>query len=389
LPTESQLRDIAAKLGVDADQFIKDLMGSVPFEEEKKEKEVIVFDDSLEVPFHKLLRPGPFAPNWSFRDEYGRLIKSFPTKNEALGCLMDRTWSHHLGGDIVHKIFIEADPENPYDTVGGTYEQIEVLKHHASLDTSKHEDPETEETITVTDHIPSDVLEFADEDALHQWELANAVIPHSRRVLFYGPPSTGKTYFANTVGGVTKDDIYSVTLTEETSAAEIRGHFINRGSDTVWHYGPGARAWLEGKRFVINEIDRASADALTLLYALLDDPMFASLTLPNGETIRPEEGFAVVATMNGVPEDLPEALQSRFPVKFGVNKPNPAAIAALDKDLRKLASGLSIRRDENRQDLRAFFEFQSLRKFVSVDLAGEAVFADQWPSIKATLTLGS
>lgn len=258
---------------------------------------------------------------------------------------------------------------------------------------------EREETTTVLDRpttefiIPDSVRGITPDDAIILWSRVAAVMPHSRRMLFYGPPSTGKTFFANTIGvGDKESEVFSITMTEETSSAEIRGHFINRGPDTVWHYGPAARAWIEShgarRRLVINEIDRASADALTLLYAILDDPEFAQLTLPNGETIRPGAGFSVVATMNGVPGDLPDALQSRFPVKVNVQYPNPAAIAALDPDLRTLAQGLAVRVDENRQDLRAFFEFQSLRKVVALDVAGDMVFGDQWSSIKSSLVVG-
>lgn len=241
--------------------------------------------------------------------------------------------------------------------------------------------------------IPDSVRHITPPAAMNLWSRVAEVLPHSRRMLFYGPPSTGKTFFANTVGVADKEaEVFSITMTEETSSAEIRGHFINRGSDTIWHYGPAARAWIEShsarRRLVINEIDRASADALTLLYAILDDPEFAQLTLPNGETIRPGAGFSVVATMNGVPADLPDALQSRFPVKVDVQFPNPAAIAALDRDLRKLAQGLAVRMDESRQDLRAFFEFQSLRKVVDINVAGEMVFGAQWPTIKSSLTVG-
>ena len=75
---------------------------------------------------------------------------------------------------------------------------------------------------------------------------------------------------------------------------------------------------------------------MTFLHALLDDPKFAKFTLPNKtkEIVRPAEGFQVVATMNGVPDDLPEALADRFPVKLHMDKVNPKAIEQLPPELR-------------------------------------------------------
>ena len=75
---------------------------------------------------------------------------------------------------------------------------------------------------------------------------------------------------------------------------------------------------------------------MTFLHALLDDPKFAKFTLPNKtkEIVRPAEGFQVVATMNGVPDDLPEALADRFPVKLHMDKVNPKAIEQLPTELR-------------------------------------------------------
>ena len=223
------------------------------------------------------------------------------------------------------------------------------------------------------------------------WSIIDAVIAVSRRVLLFGLPGTGKTYAAARRNVAEDQAVYQITMTEETPAAEIRGHFLPKGDEMVWMDGPAIRAWREGARLVINEIDRASADTLSLMYAILDDPEFAELTLPTGEVVRPKEGFHVVATMNGEPLDLPPALQDRFPVTIEVVDVNPEAIAALPSDLQNAARETAlVSNAERRLSVRTWAEFASLRdalakgkrsdatKTAAWEMAAKAVFGARW-----------
>jgi hypothetical protein len=170
------------------------------------------------------------------------------------------------------------------------------------------------------------------------WDMMERALasPLVRTLYSYGPPGTGKTWAAYHLGRIAKG-FAAITLTDETSAAELRGHFILKGGDSPWHDGPFVRAMREGKRLVINEITNASADVLALLHPILEDESTAMLTLPSGETIKPAEGFHVVATDNRHPDLLPEPLQDRFEVYIEVTETNPAAFKALPDDLRKCA----------------------------------------------------
>jgi MoxR-like ATPase len=84
----------------------------------------------------------------------------------------------------------------------------------------------------------------------------------------------------------------------------------------------------------INEIDHVSEDASNILHALLDDFEVARLTLPNNETIVPEIGFRVIATMNGTPDDLNEAVLDRFGIILPVDSPSEEMLNLLQEDTR-------------------------------------------------------
>lgn len=207
---------------------------------------------------------------------------------------------------------------------------------------------------------------------LIEWPTIEAIVAGARLSLLYGPPGTGKTTAAVRAGK--PSSCYSVTLTDETPAAELRGHWIPAGSEWRWMDGPAMLAFRGGGRLVLNEIDKASSDALDFCHALLDDPGIAAITLPSGETVTPHPDFKVVATMNGDPEDLPEAIRSRFAIRVNVTQPHPAAIESLPEDLRAAAAGLDPATDRA-GDLRAWRTFGELRNTLDAETAAAAVFA--------------
>lgn len=205
------------------------------------------------------------------------------------------------------------------------------------------------------------------------WQLVKAVADHARTLLLYGPPGTGKSFAAHGDGS---RPVYSVTLTPDTPAAELRGHYVPVGGEFVWRDGPCTRAWREGARLVINEIDHAGGDALSYLLNCLDSSATARITLPSGETVRPADGFQCVATMNGKPdEDLPEALRDRFPVRVEITEPHPAGVDSLPPDLREAARATVCSPDpERRITLRAWLDFAKLRALAGEEAAAYAVF---------------
>jgi len=230
------------------------------------------------------------------------------------------------------------------------------------------------------------------------WKMVSSVLGKSRRVLLHGPPGTGKTYSAVKVSTPMDMDgnpnVYQITMTEDTASANLEG-FYKPSADGgfEWHDGIAIQAWRNGGRLVINEIDHASPDAMTFLHAILDDQDIAMLTLNNDtkETVRPAEGFQVVATTNSPPESLPLALKDRFPVKIHVDSVHPKAMAQFPDEWQDVIRDTTLIDDpEERISVRAWTEFFALQeKGFTVQTAGKLVFGDKAEELVDAITLSA
>lgn len=176
----------------------------------------------------------------------------------------------------------------------------------------------------------------------------------------------------------------------------LRGHFVLKGNEFVWHDGLISRAWRvshdhpRGIVVVLNEIDHAGADVQSSLHNALDDPDMARVDLPSGETLRPAPGkILYLGTMNGRPEDLPDALRDRVPVALEMDRPNPKAVEGLPSDLQTLPSNSVTSKDEDRRiSPRAFYAFANLRDRLGPQMAAFAVFANAAQDLLNALALG-
>lgn len=175
------------------------------------------------------------------------------------------------------------------------------------------------------------------------WDKAEFAMANTKRVLLYGLPGTGKTYFGLTAGLSQDTKAYRLICTEEMSDSDLIGGYRQSGNGT-WRYreGVGIKAWREGARLVVDEINRMNSDVESRLMALTDTEVSASWqNEETGEIIKPHKNFSVVATMNGEPEDLSPAILDRFVVRCQINTPHPKAIEALPEYLRSMAITLT------------------------------------------------
>jgi MoxR-like ATPase len=213
-------------------------------------------------------------------------------------------------------------------------------------------------------------------------DVADVLAAGVQRVLLYGPPGTGKTYAALKLG-VTTGVSERLVCTEDLTTGEITGTWMPVGEGKwEWREGPAIRAWSghagRGGRLVVDEVDRASGDALSTLLSITDSVESARWRNPEtGRWVKPGPDFSVVMTTNVDDlSDIPQALRDRFPVAIRIDRPHPHAVAVLSDELRAPALNGSLGDPDRRISLRAFYAFDQLRGPLGTERAARLLFGD-------------
>lgn len=216
------------------------------------------------------------------------------------------------------------------------------------------------------------------------------------KLIVFGPPGTGKTFAGLNYGDVS-GGAFRLICTEEMTSADITGHYMpTAGGAWKWHEGAAVRAWegngIRGGRLVVDEIDRASGDVLSLLLSMLDSEKSASWIHPErGQELKPLDGFSAVMTTNiENMRELPTALKDRFPVAIRINTPHPDALTFLSEDLRVPAANSADLDESRRVSLRGWAAFDKLRSHLvgtgmapdsALQRTAQMLFPDSWMSI--------
>jgi MoxR-like ATPase len=217
-----------------------------------------------------------------------------------------------------------------------------------------------------------------------------------QRILLYGPPGTGKTYAALKLG-LTAGVSERLVCTEDLTTGEITGTWMPVGAGKwEWREGPAIRAWKanagRGGRLVVDEVDRASGDALSTLLAITDSIESARWRNPEtNQWVKPGPDFSVVMTTN-IEDlgDIPPALRDRFPVAIRIDRPHPHAVSTLSDDLRGPALNGSLAESERRVSLRSFYAFDQLRSHLGAERAARLLFGESTAAaVLDALSIGS
>ena len=226
------------------------------------------------------------------------------------------------------------------------------------------------------------VIERTEESNSCWRDLTDVMSAGISRVLLYGPSGTGKTYAA-LHHGVGNQPAERLVCTEDLTSGEITGTWMPVGENRwEWREGPAIRAWRGlgglGGRLVVDEVDRASGDALSTLLAMTDSPESARWRNPEtSEWVRPGPQFSVVMTTNiDDLDDIPLSLRDRFPVSIRIDQPHVSALARLSEDLRAPALAGSLGPASRRVSLRSFYAFDELRRHLGSPRAARLVFGE-------------
>ena len=120
--------------------------------------------------------------------------------------------------------------------------------------------------------------------------------------LLHGKTGTGKTTAACSFS----PEYERVTLNQSQFADALFGKFLLKDGSTHWANACATRAALKGCPLVLDEIHKAGGELDAPLQSVLDDAAICRLNLDNGETVTPQVGYRVIATMNGSPDDQPK-----------------------------------------------------------------------------------
>lgn len=199
-----------------------------------------------------------------------------------------------------------------------------------------------------------------------------------RRVLLHGPPGTGKTTYALSLS----EQSERITLTQGQFPDALLGKFLLKDGSTYWANAPATRAAIAGSPLVLDEIHEAGAELDSTLQAILDDESVCRFNLDNGECITPAGGFRVIATMNGSPDQLKEAVRDRFDIVLKCKVPHPGILKRLSNESAAYLLNKMMNEPDNDQWIpaqspRRFIAFEGLRaQGVADELAAELVFGE-------------
>jgi MoxR-like ATPase len=218
--------------------------------------------------------------------------------------------------------------------------------------------------------------------SIRQWpeilKLLSTLPEQVRRILLHGKPGTGKTTYAMSLS----PDSERITLTQGMFPDALLGKFLLKDGSTYWANGAATRAAIRGVPLVIDEIHKGGAELDSTLQAILDDESVARLNLDNGQTIEPAQGFRVIATMNGSPDQLQDAVLDRFDIVLRADIPHTGILRRLSPESAAFIANKMANEPDAEQWVpaitpRRMIAFEHLRKGGIPDpLAADLVFGE-------------
>ena len=116
-------------------------------------------------------------------------------------------------------------------------------------------------------------------------------------ILLKGPTGTGKTRFVEYMAYELGVPLITVACHEETSATDLTGRYILKGTETVWQDGPLTTGVRKGCIVYLDEIAEARPDVIVAIHSLTDHRRQLFLDkVP--EDVNAADSFMLVASYN-------------------------------------------------------------------------------------------
>lgn len=145
------------------------------------------------------------------------------------------------------------------------------------------------------------------------WEQAITAILQGSNILLVGPKSTGKNLLATNLAQLFERPSWNISLNLNTDESQLLGVDTFKDNQVIFRNGPITSASLEGGFAILDEINMAKNESLSVLHSSLDDRRI--IDIPGYDLINIHPLTRFIATMNygylGTKE-LNEALVSRF-----------------------------------------------------------------------------
>lgn len=116
-------------------------------------------------------------------------------------------------------------------------------------------------------------------------------------LLLKGPTGCGKSHLVQTMAEKLQIPLIKVACNEDTSAADLLGRYLIKGSETIWIDGPVTRAVRNGALLYLDEIAEAREDVIVALHSLTDHRRELYLDKTN-EALTAPAHFMCIASFN-------------------------------------------------------------------------------------------
>lgn len=159
-------------------------------------------------------------------------------------------------------------------------------------------------------------------------------IQQGQPTLLHGQAGSGKTFLINELARrlSLEDSIVKIHLGDQTDAKLLLGTYTSgeKPGTFQWRAGVLTTAVKEGKWVLVEDIDKAPTEVLSILLTLLEK---RELSIPSrGETVRAHSGFQLISTVRtpaDSPGKIPDLIGLRLWQLVGVEVPSEVELRAI------------------------------------------------------------